>query len=154
MNKNESFFQLVLAGEKWAIEWNYYKLLKTLDREEFMINPADVAAFYTPGKNSICKATFDIVLWKYFFWIWSAFSAAILQPPFFSSSYPRWWLNLFSLKNIFKNWSFQSYINYAAIGSVIGHEITHGFDDQGCFWFGSILQIMFFLHIDFHRINL
>ncbi len=40
------------------------------------------------------------------------FPAAILQPPFF-------------------NLEADDAVNYASIGSVIGHEITHGFDDQG-----------------------
>jgi putative endopeptidase len=40
------------------------------------------------------------------------FPAAILQPPFF-------------------NLQADDAVNYGAIGSVIGHEISHGFDDQG-----------------------
>lgn len=40
------------------------------------------------------------------------FPAGILQPPFF-------------------NFEADDAINYGAIGAVIGHEVTHGFDDQG-----------------------
>ena len=40
------------------------------------------------------------------------FPAAILQPPFF-------------------NMSADDAVNYGGIGAVIGHEISHGFDDQG-----------------------
>jgi putative endopeptidase len=46
------------------------------------------------------------------------FPAAILQPPFFSVAA-------------------DDAVNYGGIGAVIGHEIGHGFDDQGSKWDGA-----------------
>ena len=43
----------------------------------------------------------------------STFPAGIMQPPFFFADA-------------------DDAVNYAGIGAVIGHELTHGFDDQGC----------------------
>ncbi|MFN8619773.1 MAG: M13 family metallopeptidase [Chloroflexota bacterium] len=45
------------------------------------------------------------------------FPAGILQPPFFYAD--------------------ADAVNYGAIGTVIGHDITHGFDDQGCHFDGA-----------------
>ena len=41
------------------------------------------------------------------------FPAAILQPPFF-------------------NPEADDAVNFGAMGAIVGHEMTHGFDDQGC----------------------
>ncbi len=58
--------------------------------------------FSPPTVNASYSATDNVI----------TFPAGILQPPFF-------------------NFSADDAINYGAIGGVIGHEITHGFDDSG-----------------------
>ena len=70
------------------------KIGQPIDREEWLMTPQTVNAYYHPLKNEI------------------VFPAAILQPPFF-------------------NEYADDAVNYGGIGAVIGHEIGHGFDDQG-----------------------
>jgi putative endopeptidase len=70
------------------------KLGKPVDRDEWLMTPQTVNAYYNPGMNEI------------------VFPAAILQPPFFDMNA-------------------DDAVNYGGIGAVIGHEIGHGFDDQG-----------------------
>jgi putative endopeptidase len=70
------------------------KIGQPIDREEWLMTPQTVNAYYHPLKNEI------------------VFPAAILRPPFF-------------------NEYADDAVNYGGIGAVIGHEIGHGFDDQG-----------------------
>ncbi len=60
------------------------------------------------------------------------FPAAILQPPFFSIDA-------------------DDAVNYGGIGTVIGHEITHGFDDQGCKFDGKGNRITWWTKQDHTR---
>jgi putative endopeptidase len=66
--------------------------------------PVNRDAWYMPPQtvNAYCDPTKNIIV----------FPAGILQPPFF-------------------NRDADDAVNYGAIGAVIGHEMTHGFDDQG-----------------------
>jgi predicted metalloendopeptidase len=73
---------------------NLDKLDQPVDKNEWVMNPQTVNAYYNPAWNEI------------------VFPASILQPPFF-------------------NVAADDAANYGGIGAVIGHEIGHGFDDQG-----------------------
>jgi putative endopeptidase len=83
---------------RYAFEMN--KLGKPIDREEWLMTPQTVNAYYNPEMNEI------------------VFPASILQPPFFDPKA-------------------DDAVNYGAIGAVIGHEISHGFDDQGAQYDGN-----------------
>lgn len=76
------------------------KIGAPIDREEWLMTPQTVNAYYNPVMNEV------------------VFPAAILQPPFFSAQA-------------------DDAANYGGIGAVIGHEIGHGFDDQGSQFDGS-----------------
>jgi putative endopeptidase len=84
----------VMRVAGFELDRSLSKIGQPIDREEWLMTPQTVNAYYHPLKNEI------------------VFPAAILQPPFF-------------------NEAADDAVNYGGIGAVIGHEIGHGFDDQG-----------------------
>ena len=92
--KNDSYWANAERANEWAVNEMIAKAGKPVDKEEWLMTPQTVNAYYNPTTNEIC------------------FPAAILQPPFFDMQA-------------------DDAFNYGAIGVVIGHEMTHGFDDQG-----------------------
>ena len=98
-----------------------YKGLK-IDRQSYLENSMRVAKFEIERNTKDIGQPNDRTRWGFTTPTVNAsyssvnnditFPAGILQPPFF-------------------NFAADDAINYGAIGAVIGHEITHGFDDQG-----------------------
>ena len=92
--KDDSYYANVIRSNEFDMDYMFSKINKPVDKDEWLMTPQTVNAYYNPTTNEIC------------------FPAAILQPPFFQ-------------------FDADDAANYGAIGVVIGHELTHGFDDQG-----------------------
>jgi len=90
----DSYYANVKSARQFAVNRDFAKIGKPVDRSEWDMTPQTINAYYNPNMNEI------------------VFPAAILQPPFF-------FLDA------------DDAVNYGAIGMVISHEMTHGFDDQG-----------------------
>ena len=88
------------AANLYETGYQLAKVGKSVDKDEWLMNPQTVNAYYEPTMNVI------------------VFPAAILQPPFFDPNA-------------------EDAANYGGIGAVIGHEIGHGFDDQGAQYDGD-----------------
>jgi neprilysin len=107
----ESILNISKFDSKKTME-NFRKLVNKTDWETHS-SVAVINAFYNPLENSIRKYIRSMrVLISLSLSFKSEFPAGILQGAFFNANRPR-------------------YMNYGAIGSVIGHEITHGLDDEG-----------------------
>ncbi|MBO5916199.1 MAG: M13 family metallopeptidase, partial [Bacteroidales bacterium] len=94
IDATKSLYDNLKAVARFNFEEEKAKVGKPVDRDEWLMTPQTVNAYYNPTTNEIC------------------FPAGILQPPFFFHEG-------------------DDAVNYGAIGVVIGHEMTHGFDDQG-----------------------
>lgn len=108
------YLESVLSINIFGTDRAFKKLRLPVNKTDWITHsrPAVVNAFYSSIENSIREWIlwlFDIFYKNFFHFI--EFPAGILQGQFFSAERPK-------------------YLNYGAIGFVIGHEITHGFDDQ------------------------
>ena len=92
IDPKKSYYENVQNCKKfWAEDAIKEKAGKPVDKDQWLMTPQTVNAYYNPTTNEIC---------------------GILQYPFFDPKA-------------------DDAFNYGAIGVVIGHEMTHGFDDQG-----------------------
>src|SRR5581483_5771048 len=102
-------------------KWRDYSLLK-IDRESYLANAMRAANFEVNRDLKKIGKPVDRTEWEmtpptvnaYYNPMMNeiVFPAGILQPPFFDPKA-------------------DDAVNYGGMGSVIGHEITHGFDDEG-----------------------
>ena len=100
VRENAGFAENMRAANLYETGYQLAKVGKSVDKDEWLMNPQTVNAYYEPTMNVI------------------VFPAAILQPPFFDPNA-------------------EDAANYGGIGAVIGHEIGHGFDDQGAQYDGD-----------------
>jgi putative endopeptidase len=121
--KKEALIKLAAINIKigYPDKWKDYSSLQ-MSRDSYLENDMNASEFLNRENFNKIGKPVDITEWEmlpqtvnaYYNPVMNeiVFPAAILQPPFF-------------------NVEADDAVNYGSMGVVIGHEITHGFDDQG-----------------------
>jgi len=92
----ESYVQNVINANKWWHNYNYNKLGKPVNRDEWGMSPQTYNAYYNPSNNEIVLPA-----------------------------------GIFTVPGYMDDELDDALVYGYAAASTIGHEITHGFDDQG-----------------------
>jgi putative endopeptidase len=92
----ESYVQNVINANQWWHNYNYNKLGKPVDRDEWDMSPQTYNAYYNPSNNEIVLPA-----------------------------------GIFTVPGYMDDELDDALVYGYAAASTIGHEITHGFDDQG-----------------------
>ena len=126
INLNDDLYTISRNAKKWSLKINFLdKLNSVVDRNEWLMEPQTVNAYFMPTLNEI------------------VFPAAILQPPFYCKTLNDIDFDISDELKMIKDLSINNLIgsilaediisatNFGGIGAVIAHEITHGYDDKG-----------------------
>ena len=113
--EEQEYFENNIKVNKFTLGKNLEKILKPANKSEWEMTPPAVNAYYAPTKNQIGSCS-ELELQSSKPYLTSlpspVFPAGILQAPFYDINYPK-------------------SLNFGAMGVVMGHELTHAFDDQG-----------------------
>ena len=99
ISESNPFFTNIMNCMKFDFVYSLQYLYRSIDRNQWFMNPHEINAYYSPSYNEI------------------VFPCGILMEPFFSLD--------------------KMAHNFGGIGCIIGHEITHGFDDMGRYFDGD-----------------
>jgi len=109
-DESDGILELRRKVAAFELQSEFYEKLNTpKDKTKWEMHPHQVNAYFHPLNNEI------------------VFPAAILQPPFYHKELHEVQFCL----DIDSGPEHLDAVNFGAIGAVIAHEITHGYDDQG-----------------------
>lgn len=114
IEEGDSLYDISKKSRKWKLRIDFFdKINSVLNLDKWLIGAHEVNAYFMPTQNEI------------------VFPAAILQPPFFHKSNDTIDFDYEDELKMVKDLDIITPANYGAIGAVIAHEITHGYDDKG-----------------------
>uniref|UniRef100_F1KPL9 Neprilysin-1 n=1 Tax=Ascaris suum TaxID=6253 RepID=F1KPL9_ASCSU len=114
---NNTQLDAYYADLSYATDDSYFDLIRKTDEFNFKLTYKVLVENAAVDRNDFGGAPSAVNAWYYPEYNSITFPAGILQQPFFDENWP-------------------ASLNYGGLGLVAGHELTHGFDDQGVQWNG------------------